>query len=292
MDQHNLELRLLGLKSGVTDGEIRLVDLAGIGDALHELNTRIARLVVGQEGVGRSRDAAAQVAQLRLAGINQGSTRLLLRYGGPPQLAPEWGGTENETAEKFWEIIAALAEGRRPAWTTALVAQSTLDLLAALSRTAGGAIITRADDRSVNLSSLDVPTATWEELAHPHADEDITVAGQLFSLDLETRHFRIRDDAGNVVFLDDVRNAAEAAILVGGRAQATGRLIAHDGDSRTLASAVVTRTDIPTGWAAEGGQLDLTTFSRDAAQLSGPDPAGIPGVGGDEVDEFLASIRR
>lgn len=292
MDQHNLELRLLGLKSGVTDGEIRLIDLAGIAEALHELNIRIARLVIGQEGVGRSRDAAAQVAQLRLAGISVGSTRLLLSSGGPPPLAPEFSNTENETAEKFWEIVTALAVGRRPAWTTALVAQSTLDLLAALSRTATGAIVSRADDRTVNLSTLDVPTGTWEELAHPRADEDISVAGQLFALDLETRNFRIRDDIGNVVFLEDVRNAAEAAVLVGGRAVATGRLIAHDGESRTLTSAVVSKTDTPTGWAAEGGQFDLTTFSREAALLSGPDPAGIPGVGGDEMDTFLASIRR
>ena len=292
MDQHNLELRLLGLKSGVADGEIRLVDLAGIAETLHELNTRIARLVVGQEGVGRSRDAAAQVAQLRLAGISQGSTRLQLRYGGPPLLASEWGGTENETAEKFWEIIMALPRGARPPWTSALVAASTLDLLAALSRAAVGAIVSRADGRTVHLSSLDVPTGTWEELAHPRADEDISVAGQLYSLDLETRHFRIRDDVGNVVFLEDVRNAAEAAVLVGGRALATGRLIASDAESRTLTSVEVRKTDIPTGWAAEGGQFDLTTFSREAALLSGPDPAGIPGVGGGELDDFLTSIRR
>src|SRR6476661_2714484 len=116
MDNHNLELHLFQVKGVMHHGEIRLGDLAAISAALQDLNTRIARLITGQT-TGRTPEVVAKVAQLRLTGLRDGSTKLDIGYGDEevlPDSDSEFSRLEDETAERFWQIIEGITTGKRP----------------------------------------------------------------------------------------------------------------------------------------------------------------------------------
>lgn len=292
MDAHDFELRLMHLRAGVSAGQIRLKDLADIAGALQELNTRIARLVTDLDGPGRSPDSTARIAQLRLTGIREGSTRLAVSFGEPNTLdAGEFGATEDEVSRRFWEIIVGLHRGRRPAWTTPGIAQSTLDLLGAMSRASTGAEITRPDEAPVRFETFDFSKDIWRQMAGDDATERVTVTGLLTAVDLESKRFRIRDDVGNAIPLDDVENHQEAARLVGGRADATGIVRRRiSGEIRGLMSAQVRRAEVPAAWTQTARDAGVSVLLDLARAQPGPDPEGVPGLTAEEFARFYAAL--
>lgn len=294
MDSHDFELRLTHLKADVLSGEIRFVDLAGIAAALQELNTRITRLVSGQDGPGRTAETAARVAQLRLTGIGHGSTRLHVGYGEANVLNdPAFSSMEDEAADKFWQIVAGIQAGVRPDWTTPPVANSALDVLSAFAKTSGGAVLTRADDRQIRFETFSVAKEPWQEIANQLGDEVTTVAGTLYNVDIEARRFRIRDDVGNSIPLEDVQNPDVASELLGKRTVAVGlplhgQTTGGNMTTRALTAVTVSRAEVPSAWLPD--DADLATVLAQAALGQGPDPEGIRGITDSDVDDFLALI--
>lgn len=141
MSSYALTLRLSG--AGTPPGEIALDDLSRIAGSLQEVATRVARLVVGQEGVGRTLAGAAKVVDLRLSALARGSTVLAVSFGEHDAL-PFDVRIESEIADRFWDLVAAVESGRRPEWLTPLLSESVLKLLEALTAAAPEVRIARS----------------------------------------------------------------------------------------------------------------------------------------------------
>lgn len=290
MKGNDFEVRLLHLRNGVPSGAIRLADLAALAGALQELNTRIARLVVGQDGPGRSLEAAAQVAQLRLTGIREGSTRLEVGYGEQPTLDdPIFAGAQDETADKFWQIVAGIAVDSRPDWVTNAIAASAADLVTAMARSATEAVFSGGAGREVSFDKLIVDRTRWGG-NDPAAVSETAVAGQLYAVNIETRRFSIRDDIGNSIPLEKVLNLDEASALLGQRVEARGSVSHGKGGELRLADVTVSPAAIPADWLPGGNADDLQNFLATAALASGPDPNGIEDMTEGDIDELLALI--
>lgn len=290
MDRNDFELRLRHLRHGVPNGAIRLADLAVLASALQELNTRIARLVIGQDGPGRSLDAAAQVAQLRLTGIRDGSTRLQVSYGEQPTLDdPMFAGAQDETVDKFWQIVAGIATDSRPDWVTAGIALSAADLVTAMARSATGAVFSGGAGREVSFEKFTVDRSLWGG-SDPAALPETVVAGRLYAVNTETRRFTIRDDIGNSIPLEKVLNLDEASALLRQRVEARGSGSRGKGGELRLTDVTVSPAAIPAEWFPGGSSGDLQSFLAEAGLAAGPDPSGIEGMTGADVDEFLALI--
>lgn len=289
MDNHNFELRL-EMKPGVAQGEIRFADVHRLCDTLQDLNTKISRLVTEQEGPGRSPEATARVAELRLASVRGGSTRLGVRYGETnPLPAAEFSQVEDETHAKFQEIVQGLRDQKCPDWVTPGIAESTLQVLDAFDRAAVSVIIEAVDGWSVGIIPMHASRTPWQDVMRAAAtDQQVTVTGLLYSVNLETRHFRIRDDVGNIIGLEDVQNIDVASELIGKRATAAGLAIyGSNGELRTVRLPLVEARVTPERWAAKRQRDSLA----DELAKPGPDPRGVEGITSEDVDEFLALIR-
>lgn len=290
MDGNDFEVRLLHLRNGVPSGAIRLADLAVLASALQELNTRIARLVVGQDGPGRSLDAAAQVAQLRLTGIREGSTRLEVGYGEQPTLNdPTFVGAQDETVGKFWEIVAGIATGSRPGWVTAGIALSAADLVTAMARSATRVVFSGSAGRQVDFEKLTVDRSLWGGNDPGDLPESVVV-GRLYAVNTETRRFTIRDDVGNSIPLEKVLNLDEASALLRQRVEARGNGSRSKGGELRLTDVTVSPAVIPAEWFSSASTVDLQSFLVEAALAAGPDANGIEGITGADVDVLLALI--
>jgi len=113
------------------------------------------------------------------------------------------------------------------------------------------------------------------------------VTGLLYSVNLDTRRFGIRDDVGNTIGLEEVQNTEAAGNLIGKRATASGLAIRGSaGELRAVRSALVQARLVPQEWIAPDRRNSL------AAELAkpGPDPRGVEGITSEDVDEFLALI--
>ena len=290
MKGNDFEVRLLHLRNGVPSGAIGLADLAVLASALQELNTRIARLVVGQDGPGRSLEAAAQVAQLRLTGIREGSTRLEVGYGEQPTLDDStFARAQDETVDKFWQIVAGIAADSRPDWVTNAIAVSAADLVTAMARSAAGAVFSGSAGREVSFEKLTVDRSRWGG-NDPAAMSEIAVAGQLYAVNIETRRFSIRDDIGNSIPLEKVLNLDEASVLLGQRVEATGSVSHGKGGELRLTDVTVSPAAIPADWLPGGNTGGLQNFLATAALAAGPDPNGIDDITEGDIDELLALI--
>ena len=286
MDTHDLTFRLIGTQ--LPPGQLGLSDLADICRALQDLNTKVSRLVAGQR-IGRTGDAAARVAQLRFTGISQGSTVLDVGYGETNPLPdPDLSTLEDETSEKFWEVIAGMSTGARPGWATEGVDRSALDLGDALAHAARSVVVHRADDRQIRFEGRSFARQLWQATDETIIDETVAVEGELRAVDLETHRFRIRDDAGNAIALMDVQNEDTAAQLIAGRAIAAGLAVrGRHGELKAVTAATVTASTVPARWrpGGAGQQRSRPEFTRQRA-----DWEPIPGLTDEESDRFMAAI--
>lgn len=154
----DITFRLIG--ANVPDGEIAVTDLSELMVALQELSTRIGRDLTDHAGAGRTHRSVAEFAQLRLRGIGTGSTTLLLNKGTFDTLdlaVPE----EEQLNARFWEIIRAIGEDRRPDWAPDLIAESAGRFVLAVQRAAQRAELSEPDGSAVEIRSRDVRVETW-----------------------------------------------------------------------------------------------------------------------------------
>jgi hypothetical protein len=284
MSANDLTLRLSG--THFPDGEIDLDDLGRIAEGLQELATRVGRHVVGQSGPGRTRNAAARAVGLRLTGLSPGSTVLRLAFGEEGVLVT--GEAEAEIVERFWEVLVGVEENAPPAWVPPPVADSAVKALDALTQAAARVDVEGAHGRRVAWVRGDVVRDPWLQPRLRLSEDVVTVSGRLEKVDLADRKFRIRDDVGNRIHLDDVVDAEAAAALVGRRTAATG-LARYDtrGMLQGLARAALVAHDIPSSWTSRRTS-DYEELVRSAP---GPDPRGIPDLSDEEIDAFLDALR-
>lgn len=283
MDRYDLNLRLSGTSS--PSGEITLEALSRIAGSLQELATRVTRYVIGQHGPGRTPDTAAKISTLRLRGISAGSTQLAVGFGEPDTLDFDTS-LEAEVADRYWEIVDGIGVSARPRWATDLIAESALRLCDALRETAQTVEVSRNDGRVTKWASAVISRSPWQSAA-AIGEQTVTVSGTLEKVDLHDRRFRIRDDVGNTVALNDVQDADDVGRLVGQRTVATGLPITSTG-SRTLAlsSVSITAAPTPSEWMP-GEYADIESVF---AAAPGPDPAGVKSLTDDDLDTFFAAL--
>lgn len=281
--EHNdLRIRLTG--TAAPSGEIALSDLAALASSLQELATRVARHVVGQHGPGRTVAAAARVVDLRLTGLRQGSTVLDVSFG-ESNVLPLKGGPESDIADRFWEVVGGIQAGVPPQWASQSVRDSAVKLVDAFAAAADEVAIQRADGRTAAWRTARAPRTSWL-LVDTVETERVTVVGRLEKVDLADRRFRIRDDVGNTITLEDVDDAEVVGPLVGQRTAATGAPVrAAEGRLRGLRDAAVEPAPVAAEWRP-GRRSDLDAIF---ARAPGPDPAGLD-LSDEEISAFLAAL--
>ncbi|MBC8093409.1 MAG: hypothetical protein H7Y15_16010 [Pseudonocardia sp.] len=288
MTQETLALRLSG--TDVPPGEIALGALASIAEALQSVARRVGRDLVGQSGPGRPSAGVDRLTRMVLSGVSQGSTRLEVRLGAAGTL-PVDDPVEAEVGDRIWELFGSFAANRRPEWTTPSVDTAATALVNALATCARRCEF--SGERAgvarpvVSVVPALVDLSVWT-VARPPAERrsEVSVSGVLDLVDLRARRFRVQDDVGNDIVLEDVENAAEAGTLLGRRVTAVGAAeTGRRGQVIRLVEPRVTSAELPREWFVRP-DLDLTT-----ALSVGPDYSGIDGVDDDEVEAFLASLR-
>ena len=113
--------------------------------------------------------------------------------------------------------------------------------------------------------------------------EALTVTGMLEAVDLRANRFRIRDDIGNDIRLDDVADLEAAARLIGTRVVATGTAERDDRNRVRLVEPVVGAEKMPSQWVEmpiAGGGTGGRIPERAVADVSD-----------EEIEAFLAEIR-
>lgn len=280
-----IELRLQEM--AMPSGEISLADLAAISGRLQELSTRVSRWVAEIEGPGRSPGMVESAATLRLSGLTEGSTVLEINRGSHDTL-PFDLPFEDEVTAKYWEIIAALSTDAPPADTPTPVRESAVGLLDALQHAAERVTLSSADGARVEFWPAQRDRAVWRATEMQIDLGPITVLGRLEMVDLRNRKFRIADDVGNRITLDEVENAeAVSRELVGMRVTAAG-VPTHDKRGRLLSitAPMIEPATVPAQWQSH---TRPSVWSLPDTVI-GPDPDGGADFDDDEWAEFLAAV--
>jgi hypothetical protein len=280
----DLELRLIDAPT--PDGEIAAKDLAALATALQELVTRVGREVLDTPGPGRTKQFMEEAAQLRLSGIDSGSTVLLFRQGPVDKLdvdLPE----QTVAEERFWQIIEAIGEDRRPPWASDLIAASAAKLVNALQDAAPRSRISTASGARVDIEAARIHSQTWAT-TRAHRSEQMEAKGRLEKVDLRSHEFRVRDDVGHAVDLKHVVDDAEVAQYVGQWVAATGTGIVASGRLVALDDARVLVLEDP---AREFAGDTVPSLEELLASAPGPDPDGGIVMSDEEFAAFLEAAR-
>jgi hypothetical protein len=282
---NEIELRLID--AAAPNGEVAVKDLAALATALQELTTRISRDVINTPGPGRTKQFMEEVAQLRLRAVEASSTVLRFSKGPVDKLdvdLPE----EAVADDRFWEIVQAMAEDRRPDWVSDLIAESVAKLVSAFQAAAPSVIVGASSRGEVRVSSATTHVETWTT-SRVNSGAAMSAAGRLEKVDLRSHEFRLRDDVDNTVDLKRVESDTVAAQLVGQWVVAQGIGILHaSGRLAALENARVFQAKDP---AADyvGGRV--VTREEILASAPGPDPNGGLDLSEDEMIAFLQALR-
>ena len=282
MTVRTYELHLEGLSS--PSGQISLTDLAKLSDSLQKVATRVARQVLDVERPGRPPGVVDLISELRLTRLGDGSTTLDLEVGDVGALDLE-GDEFDRFGEWFDEAMAGISSNRPPKWANPLVRQSASRMIRCLKEvgaqraTWGPRDKRRSAKRIMVVTELD--DTVWQVEA-AHETESVVVSGLLDLVDLRTRHFRIRDDVGHDVRLEEVVDVDAASRLIGQRVIAKG--VAERIEGRLLRvvepSLIIER--LPTEWVAA---------IVENPPVGGPPPrSGITDVTAEDVEELLREI--
>ncbi len=276
-----VELRLID--APVPDGEIAVRDLAALSQALQELTTRIGREVVDAPGPGRTPKFMEEFAQLRLRGIQPGSTLLVFAKGPTDKLDVDTA-EEQLADDRFWEIVRAISNDHRPDWVSELIAESASKFVEALQAAAPRAVLRASAREPVEITSAQIHAETWTS-KHQPANAAMTVKGRLEKVDLRSHEFRVRDDVGHGVHLKHVVDDVSAAKFVGQWVAATGRVtLSPAGGIVALEGAEIEPVDDP---AAPYVNRKVSTLEVILASAPGPDPAGAIDLDEEEFAAFL-----
>lgn len=276
----DLELRLLDAPG--PDGEIIVKDLAALALALQELATRIGRDVLNMPGRGRTKQFMEEFAQLRVRAVESGSTVLKFRKGPIDKLDVDL--PEQKVADdRFWEIVEAIRQDRRPEWATDLIAESAAKLVGALRDAAPHAKFSDLAHAAVEIKSSEIHVETWTS-NRVQTGTQMDAKGRLEKVDLRSHEFRVRDDIGQSVDLKHVSDDVAAAQSVGQWVVATGNGILSSGRLVALDYVSIALVDDP-----------ARTFERDTvhtldellASAPGPDAPGGMDLTDDEFADFL-----
>jgi hypothetical protein len=283
MTIRNYSVHLRGLSA--PEGQISLRDIAELAGSLQLVATRIARQVLGTERPGRSPDVADRISEIRLTGLRGGSTTIDL-VAGDPEMLPLIGDETDQFTRRFEDTLRGIATNRPPEWASPLVRKAVSKVVGHLRET--GADTTSVewieDDTLVEqvMVIADLDDTVWE-VAGERATESIVVSGRLDRVDLRSRRFRVRDDLGNDIMLDDVVDTVRAGHLIGERVVAAGVAEREAGRLVRVVEPTLQPELLPSEWSAS---------VPDSPPLGGMAPrSGIPGVTSDEVEEFLKEIR-
>lgn len=283
MDSHDLELRLID--AAAPKGEIGLAALAELAGSLQRLATRVGRHLAEQPGPGRTPASVERMTTLRLTGLGGRSTSLFIGYGDADAL-PLDTGFEVETADRFWGLLAAISDNDPPGWVTPGISKGAAKVCAALQSAAPRIELSQPRrDRSTTVTSATLDVDVWRR-----ADRDVgarTVTGRLEAVDLKDRRFRIRDDVGNAIRIDDVEDAEQVGRLVGQRAAATGIAVIDEHGRLRLRETRVEAAPLPPEWTS----IPSTNLEELIAAAPGPDPGGIPGLTDEEWEAFAIALR-
>lgn len=277
-----IEFRLVGQPS--PDGQILASHAASISRALEALVHRLTREAAGRAGLGRTHRVLEKLAEVRLVGLGEGSTRLYYRVGDANAL--EIPDPLSQDVDKlFWDVVEGLATNSRPASTTETIASATDDLVAALIQSASQVEVAADGRRSPVLWTDRLDRSVWAPTTSPGAAETVMI-GLLEAVDLRSDHFRLADDVGNRVELLDVRDALVAAHLAGTRVEVRGRFVPVSGSARPRIEDVV----------VSAAQPPLPTSTPSLAEAvaeaaSAPEPTIHLEVTDEELDDFLTSAR-
>lgn len=271
----------------VRDGEIVVKDLAALTTALQELTTRIGREVINTPGPGRTKQFMEEFAQLRLRGIEAGSTLLVFSKGPTDKLdvdLPE----QRIADDRFWEIVQAIAEDQRPDWVTDLIAESAGKFVDALRAAAPRAVLRGPSRDHVAIDSAHVHAETWTS-KRLQTGTVMTAKGRLEKVDLHSHEFRVRDDVGQAVDLKHVEDDASVAQLVGQWVVARGAgILLSSGRLVALDNAIIEPVTDPVSSMPGSIATDLRSI---LASAPGPDPEGGVDVSDEEFDAFLEALR-
>lgn len=197
-------------------------------------------------------------------------------------------GLEVETAERLWEIVEGVQRGRRPGWVTPGIAHAALEMVDALSHAAERIGVVRGDNRQVAWRPGTVRREVWVIGERTETGETVAVVGRLEAVDLATLRFRIRDDVGNKITLNDVVDAENVGSLIGRRITATGTAVRGE---RNRLVAVRQPVLEPNELASEWLRRPTFDVAELIASVPGPDPEGGVGLTDDEFASFLAAAR-
>lgn len=281
MTQRHYAMALSGLAA--RDGQISFTDLAQLAEAMQNVARRLARQVGGNEGPGRSPRVIDAQSNLVLTGLTAGSTVLDFDLGEIGTLEFP-GGSDDEIADRFEEIVAAIATNSRPPWVSPVVSDAVEGLTRTLKSTGARSLrLTRDHDTVAEIAPEQVDSTIWV-MPRERDQRQIVVSGTLFAVDTHARRFRLTDDLGNDITLVDVQDPDSVARLVTGRVSASGTAeFDENGRLRNLLSPSLQPFDLPESW--------LRPEPHDPVALVGGSISdGIPGLTDDEVDEFLAAL--
>lgn len=276
------ELWLEGMD--VPNGQISFAQLGQLALNLQDLVTRIGRQIDDRSGPGRTPISLGRATEIRLVSLEDGSTKLGFEIGDPNTLELP-GEAHTELVGRFEEIVRDLAVNEPPQWADRIVteaagtvARTIRDLGARsvrLSRTEGEPEpLTTIDPRSI------LPTVWVVEPDLPEQREVTrSVSGRLEAVDLSAHRFRVRDDTGRAIRLENVLDDEHVGRLVGGRVIATGvERLSKGGSLGALENASVVPQHVETYRDEQPAEPALFTTTR--IELDD-----------EELDAFLQDLR-
>lgn len=272
------ELTLSGLSSH--QGTIAFADLGKLATPLQSLSSAVARQL-GTGGSGRSSMWIEGAARLTLTSLSPGSTVLHFELGDRDVLDLD-EGIDARIADNFEDVLTGLGQNQPPAWTGP-------DIRAAAAKTARALKAIRAGRLSLTSAARELwaipPSSLDDEVWRPAVAirQDTSASGELFAVDMHKRIFRITDDLGTDITLENVEGADEAVRFISQRVIATGTAeLDANGRLRKLVSARVSLFEIPATWRQPEPSRPLQSVRGVAG--------GIPDLTDDEIEEFLASL--
>lgn len=280
----DLELRLID--APVPNGEIVVKDLAALTIALQELTTRIGRDIVNTPGPGRTKQFMEEFAQLRLTAVESGST--VLRFNKGPTDKLDVDLPEQRIADdRFWEIVEAIKDDRRPDWATDLISESVAKLVKALRDAAPRTALSDSTHAPVRIESERIHVETWTAKV-VQTQAEMEARGRLEKVDLRSHEFRVRDDVGQAVDLKHVAQDVDAAQYVGKWVVAVGDGITSSGRLVALDNVSITLVDDPARTLTDDAVLTLDQILKSAP---GPSQSGSIDLTDDEFTAFLKAAR-
>jgi hypothetical protein len=280
----DLELRLIDAPA--PKGEITARDLAALAVALQELSTRIGRDVVNTPGPGRTKQFMEEFAQLRLRAIESGST--ILKFSKGPTDKLDIDLAEQKAADdRFWEVVGAIRDDKRPDWATDLIAESAAKLVTALRDAAPKVALSDSAHSAVEIESARIHVETWTS-KRVQTGTQMEARGRLEKVDLRSHEFRVRDDVGQAVDLKHVADDADAAQHVGKWVVAVGDGVLSSNRLVALDNVSITLVDDPAHGVTDE---EILTLDQILDSAPGPNLSGGIDLSDDEFAAFLEAAR-